>query len=231
MPAEVLAFRRLPAAPYVAFEAFRALLAAFAAAGIPRRIDHRDIPQSSTVVASQLLTTLRFLGLVDEMNAPTPAMAEITGALGTDRWPGQLAQLVQRAYGPMLREDLGAADLREFQERFGAAYPAAANVQRKSRAFFLRAAEEAGISISRDIRRSIKPRSSAGSRNEGARGGQMQVQDDPNGVVTQSQRAAANNQLKVSSLILNSFYDFHRLTDAEQTAVLTTIRLLKVRGR
>ena len=228
--AQIVPIRRPPAPPYVGFEAVKSLLRSFAGTGVPRPIEQVDIPGSSAVQASQIITSLRFLGLVDDGNLPLPPMLDLVQAIGTRNWPFQLEMVLRGAYRALFERDLSVQTYEEFVEWFSLTYPGADDVQRKSRAFFVRAALDANIEIARAIIGSIKPRYA----NSGRSHGNPRSYRGADGVAVPERpgREAASRKLpRLSAQLTGAFPDFAQLSLREREAVRVTISLLMERGR
>jgi hypothetical protein len=149
----------VPMPPYVSFPTLKTLLKSFQEHGPPGRIDRTVLPTFSGSVAGQLIPALRFLGLINIANHPTPRLEHLIKAYGTDEWPGELKIVLEEAYGPLGKLNLQTAAPSQFDEAFTKAYPGADNVVRKCKTFYLAAAAEAKIPISPFIMRNKKPRS------------------------------------------------------------------------
>lgn len=145
--------------PYVAFATFKTMLAGFKEHVLPARIDRSVLGNFSGIVGGQLLTTLRFLGLVDSNNRPLQDLADLVVALNGEHWPTELGQVLRNAYAPIFKLDLETASPSQFNEHFADAYPGEGSTQRKSMTFFLTAVQEAKLPISPYILKNKKPRS------------------------------------------------------------------------
>jgi hypothetical protein len=228
--AQVLTLRRAATPPYVGFDAVKSLLIVFASHGVPDLIDQDAIPRSSPVQASQILTGLKFLGLADERNAPTGAMHDLVKAVGTESWPERFGGVLRAAYGALFEIDLASLGHREFMDWFSQKYPGAEDVQRKSRAFFLRAAHDARIPIHHDVMRLIRPRTPTVRNSLG--GVESFSDDDPSYRTSYSGRPRAQRKPpRLSALLTGAFPDFAKLGRSDREAVNTTISLLMERGR
>jgi len=72
--------------PYVSYPSFKTLLGELHEHDVPSRIDRSVLRRFSGIVGTQLLTTLRFLHLIDEQSHPTPRLGELVVAFGTPEW-------------------------------------------------------------------------------------------------------------------------------------------------
>jgi hypothetical protein len=217
-PAGVLVtLKRTLTPPYVGFDTVYELLDGFVQEGLPERINHQAIPRASAVVVSQIVTALKFLNLTDNLSRPTALMVDAIGAFGKDNWPDRWGKIIRSAYAPLFVLDLKAIDAAEFSLNFGREYPAAEDVQRKARAFFVRAAEEANIEISIQLQRSIRHRSKR----------RLNMAT----ISPQIPNISTPVMHNVSSVVLDCFPDYSKLTGPQRKALMVTVDLLKKRGR
>lgn len=151
-----------PSAPYISFASVLRVLEALRS-GRPRDRGIRQfIEDMDKARATHRIAALRFLGLLDADSAPTPALANVLGAIGTAAWPQILALTIRTAFRPVFELDLTNMTLTEFGTAFARCYAGSETVLRKSRTFFVHAAIQAKIPLSADLVRSAKPR--AGDR-------------------------------------------------------------------
>lgn len=144
--------RRAAMPPYVPFRTFKTHLADLKEHGVPGRIDSDVLKRMPGSTARQLKTGLRFLGLADADDRPTDDLRRLVSAFNTDQWTGALGGLLGARYADFLSTlDLTQATPSQFREHFRAAYRPADEMARKSEAFFLQAAQEAGLQISKRI--------------------------------------------------------------------------------
>ena len=159
--------------PYVPFRTFKTHLADLKEHGVPGRIDSDVLKKMPGSTARQLKTGLRFLGLTDGDDRPTDHLRKLVSTVNTEQWTGALAGLLAAQYGQFLSGiNLAHATPSQFREHFRAAYKPADEMARKSEAFFLQAAQEAGIEISKRIpiiTRQRKSGTSAPRRNGAAK--------------------------------------------------------------
>jgi hypothetical protein len=150
--------------PYTAFASVKTLFGSLKEHGLPGRIDRSVLTNFSGAVGSQIITALRFLGLIDADNRPNPDFQTCLDAYGTDAWPQALGNMVKQAYEPIFQLDLKTASPSQFTEKFRGTYPNKEETLRKCLTFFLNAAREAELPISAYIMKNKKPRSSNGPR-------------------------------------------------------------------
>jgi hypothetical protein len=145
--------------PYIAFQSLKTMAASFKEHdAVPDRIDRSVLTNFSGAVGAQIITALRFLGLIDSNGQPTPLMREFVESFNTPAWQATLAKVLKEAYAPIFALNLVTSTPAQFLERFRTTYDGAEDVTRKSITFFLNAVREAEIPISKFIMKARKPR-------------------------------------------------------------------------
>jgi hypothetical protein len=148
--------------PYVPYPSFKTLVGELREHGVPSRIDRSVLRRFSGIIGSQLLTALRFLGMIDDQNHPTQRLAELVAASNTPEWGAKIIAVLRSEYEPLFGLDLGNATASHFDETFRKAFPGSADsVTQKSIAFFLGAAKDSGIVISDRVMHGRKLRSAS----------------------------------------------------------------------
>jgi hypothetical protein len=139
--------------PYVSFRTVKTFEQDLHDHGIPGVIDKDVLKRFSGSVGKQLVTALRFLGLIDAANKPTAPLRVLTECYNTDKWAGALRELITDRYAPIFAAvDLETTTPSQLHNAFKAAYPGGADdVLKKSETFFLQAAKEAGIPLSKRL--------------------------------------------------------------------------------
>ncbi len=217
------AARKGPTAPYPAFQTLKTLLKPFKEHGIPNKIDRSVLTSFSGAVGSQVLTMLRFLGLIADDGRPTNRLRELLNAYETDHWPKNLAMLIRSAYAPLFRINLETASPKEFNEEFRRAYPASEEVSRKSITFFLNATREAEIKISPYVMKNKKPRAAPGKKRPARQNAsKAEVRTDP--------LPPPEDGRKLSERLL-AVLDSEDLTKEVEQAVFTVLRHLRKEGQ
>ena len=118
---------------------------------LPQRIDRSVLNRFSGGVGNQLMTALRFLGLVDADDRPTDSLRSLVDAFGSDeQWQAALQAVIREAYVPVVAVGLESATPAQFVEAFRT-YPGTEEVRRKSEVFFLNAAKDAGLPLTKRI--------------------------------------------------------------------------------
>ena len=136
--------------PYVPYRTFQTFLEFLLEEGIPDRID-RTVWGSrfSGGSGTQLMTTLKVLKLVDAESRPSQDLDDLVHAEGDDR-RSTLRHVLERFYGPVFELDLTRASKGQFHEAFRS-FGTKEGVLTKCEAFFIRAAQAAGIELSKRI--------------------------------------------------------------------------------
>lgn len=213
-------------APYTAYQSIKTLLGQLKANGIPDRIDRSVLTNFSGAVASQVLTALKFLDLTDQGGNTTPLMRKLVEALDTDRWPGELAKVLQHSYAPLFKMNLETVTSSQFNEAFRTAYPGADDSSRKAVTFFLNAVREAEIKVSHYLMKNKKPRSGPTKRRTKAANG---VRTSENSVVTPPPPPAPVKS--AYDVLMQDIYDPKAMkpNSDEEKAVFTLARYLKIK--
>ena len=135
------------AIPYVSFSTFETLVKDLQEHGVPSRIDRSVMKRFSGGVASQLLTSLRALEMIDGESAPTVRLRAFAKAYGTDDWREQVGLMVRDIFAPLIALDLAVVTPSQFNECLRQSYVGGDDNQRKASAFFFNAARIAEIPI------------------------------------------------------------------------------------
>ncbi len=143
--------KKQPLAPYVSWATFRGLMQNIRQ-HTPAAIDRSVLRDGrSGAQASQLETTLRFLGLKDDEDRPTPLCERYLKA-DPEQEPAVLQEILAKAYGPALPlKDLNAMTTKLLHERL-AKWGNTGSTLRKARKFFLEAAKAANVELSPRLR-------------------------------------------------------------------------------
>ncbi len=143
--------------PYVSYRSFLTLLEELQR-GIPARIDRSywgDKFSGST--GTQLMSALRFLGMVDHNGVPTLQLKELVGARGALK-AGILKKTCQESFSFLLNSsfDPENATYAQLEEVFKELYQVDRDVARKCIKFFTEIASEAGLTLSPFITKKSK---------------------------------------------------------------------------
>ena len=136
--------------PYVPYRTFQTFLEFLFDEGIPDRID-RSVwgARFSGSSGTQLMTTLKVLNLIDDDGRPKKSLERLVFAEGEER-KSILYSVLSDFYEPVFRLDLSRASKGQFREAFKS-FGTKEGVIVKCEAFFIRAAQFAGIKLSKHI--------------------------------------------------------------------------------
>ena len=154
---EKLQYQHSQSPPYVSFNTFKTLLDWLKVEGVPLRLDRsfwHDKFSGST--GSQLMASLRFLGLLDGNN-PLPELENLIQA-EFDKKSLVLKALIQNSYTFINFEELHRATPSMLISWFKT-YPIDGHTLRKAISFFISASIEAELPISNSIKKMSKYRS------------------------------------------------------------------------
>jgi hypothetical protein len=215
--------------PYIPWRTFDSTTAGFSASGgVPSKLDRSVLSTMSGSGRSAFLVGLRFLNLVDNDNHPLPILESYVAAEGEERKP-ILREILASSYRFLSEPsfDLTRATASQLSEAMGRE-GSSSSTREKAVAFFLKAAEAAGITVSPHIlKRKHTPSSAPKARTPKpkkpavAQGGSSGVGDGrgdgfQHGAVAQ----------KPSSMLLEHFMPNEM--DAEtQNAIWTLIKYFK----
>ena len=159
---------RKPLPPYVSYRTFRNFIDTLQL-GVPARIDRSYWGERlSGSTGTQLMTALRFLGLIDGNGIPTSRLRQLVSAQGNQR-PEILKQIAFTAYIFLSNRsvDPRTATYAQLEEGFHSNYQVTGDVARKCIKFFTNLQSDAGVPLSLFILRKSKTKY-AGSRTKGA---------------------------------------------------------------
>ncbi|WP_374306663.1 DUF5343 domain-containing protein [Methylocella sp.] len=152
------------AAPYIAYQTLRNFLAPLKEHVIPNRIGKDLMRTMSGATQTQLITALKFLGLIEDDGTPTDALKGLVAAYETDQYPSALETVLLGAYADLFKLSLATSSPSEFSQAFQRAYPCEGETLRKGITFFLNAAREAQVQLSPFLTKNSKVRSAAPRR-------------------------------------------------------------------
>lgn len=194
--------------PYVPYRTFRNFLE-FLREGVPARIDRSVWGQRvSGSTGIQLMTALRVLDLVDDEGRPTEDLEHLAGVDGDERRSALIA-LLRRHYRAVFELDLPRATRAQFREAFRS-FGAKEGVLAKCEAFFIQAAQDAGLELSNYVLagRHVARRLSSGSSRSRHQPAERNVQRPV---------AAAPAQgagVSIAEMVLRKYPDFDPAWDA-----------------
>jgi hypothetical protein len=146
------------APPYIAYQTLKTLVGNMKQHGVPGRIDRSVLGNFSGAVGGQLMTALKFLDLTDKDGHPSPLLARLVEAYGSEDWGPKLAEILKRAFAPVFQLNLETATAGQFNERFAQSFEGEGDTLRKAITFFVNAVRDAQIPISVYILKNKKPR-------------------------------------------------------------------------
>jgi hypothetical protein len=138
--------------------------------GIPSHIDRSVLPTKSGSAISQITSSMRFLGLIEEDGTTTPLLEQLVYASEAESKKTVWIKVLQSAY-PYLFEDgfdLATAPPSQLEQRFRDYGGVSGSTVRRCILFFVGAAMEAGIPLSNYIKGYVKrkPNGSSSSRSK-----------------------------------------------------------------
>lgn len=227
--AEVTAAEPRPLAPpYTAFQSLKNLMGTLKENGLPGRVDRSLLSNFSGQVASQLLTALKFLGLIDGGGHPTDQLERLVKTHGTEDWPMAVERVLRTAYAPLFDLNLGSASPSQFNDAFRRAYPVEGDTFRKCITFFLNAAREAAIPISPYIMQNKKPRPASSMRKKPLRLVAAKPPETPQPAPPEKPfTPPPETNAKPAEQVLLEILNPSAMTTDEQQAVFTLLLYLK----
>jgi hypothetical protein len=177
-------------APYVPFKTFETGLDKLAAlGGIPPRIDHTVFQQMGGVAKGQVISALKFLGLIDLLGQPLPLLSEIV--LNKDARKQAIRKLIKEKYPNITDADLATMSPGQLDSKLSdKSYNVSGATRQKARSFLLKAAEFAEIPLSK-LLTAKGPR--GGPRQKRAKTATAK-QNDSNGTNDQEQKTQQQQQ-------------------------------------
>ena len=147
--------KRLP--PYISYRTFHNFVERLQQ-GIPSRIDRSywgEMVSGSN--GTQLMSALRFLGLIDASGSPTSRLRQLVSARGEQR-PEVLKQITSEAFGFLLHGplDCQTATYAQMEEVFHNTFELADSVSRKCVKFFVALAGDADVPLSPFITKKVR---------------------------------------------------------------------------
>lgn len=137
--------------PYVPWKTLWNFIESLREQRIPQRIDRSAMGKLSGAYQSQVTVALRYLGLIDGYGNPQDNLYQWVETTGEQRTL-VLRRILTDAYGFLLGDgadgfDISRASKKQFEEKF-AQTGAKGDTLRKAQAFFINAAQAAGIPLS-----------------------------------------------------------------------------------
>ena len=198
--------------PYVPYRTFRNFLE-FLKEGVPARIDRSVWGQrASGSTGIQLMTALRVLDLVDDDGRPTENLEHLAGLEGDER-RAALTALLRLHYQPVFALDLLRATRAQFREAFRS-FGAKEGVLAKCEAFFIQAAQDAGIELSTYVLagRHVSRRSSGASSRTRQQPAERPATPPPAPTVAPPAQSVG---VSIAEMVLQKYPDFDKNWDSE----------------
>lgn len=154
-----------PLPPYVSYRTFLNFIEALHL-GIPARIDRSYWGERySGSNGTQLMTALRFLGLIDTNGVPMMRLRQLVSAKGAQR-SQVLSQIANTAFDFLLERSIDpkVATYAQLEEAFFDAYQITSDVARKCIKFFVSLQGDAGVTLSPFIMKRSKTRRAISSK-------------------------------------------------------------------
>ena len=153
--------------PYVSYLTFRNFIQWLETEGVPLRLDRSAWEKKySGSTGLQLLSTLRFLGLLQD-ETPTRELERLVEVPSEER-NGVLIEIFKRAYSKIPYDDLRRATP-GMLNNWMASYGIKGDTLRKAESFFVNAAKDLGIPISNGLSKTARNRPSGSSKRASSR--------------------------------------------------------------
>lgn len=134
------------APPYVSFRTFKNRVQSLAPGGtLPQTIDTSLFKTDSGGTQAQLMSALRFLGLVDASGKPSERLGELATG-DANQWEKTLADVIRDSYTHHQREQLETGSPKSLRDSMGV-YDLQGSVLDKVIRFFVAAAHDAGLKV------------------------------------------------------------------------------------
>ncbi len=137
--------------PYLSFRTFKNFLDALHVSGVPTRLDRSVMASKSGSIQALLLSALHFFALVSENGLPTADLEQLVQSEGRERqetW----RRILTRSYPTLFKLDLQRATTQQVSEIFSREGLSSPDTVRKALNFFMLAAKDAGLNLSRHIK-------------------------------------------------------------------------------
>lgn len=206
--------------PYISFKTFQTFLSELKEHGIPNKIDRTVLGRFAGSVGTQLMGSIRWLGLVNDDMEPLRNLTLLVETYDTPHWPTTLQTLLKKRYAFVIELDLARATPGQFTEAFKR-FNAKDDVIAKSRRFFLQAAQAANIEINARILQRAKPQRIT-TKQARANGKNAHEQEKP------PPPPPREHAISPYSMLID-ILDPNEMSEEEQHAVWTLIRYVKAR--
>lgn len=153
------------APPYLPFATFLSGIEGLRAHGLPTVVDRSAWGSRSGADQSSLMSTLRFLRLIDEKGQPQEFLKQLVAVEGGSSGEKTiLDEVLRKEYAPVFALDLKTATPNQLSDAIGSF----GNFSTKSRAirFFLKAAEYTGVELSKRLSQKMRERAPRASNGD-----------------------------------------------------------------
>lgn len=215
-------------AAYLPFPTFITALDQLHGHGLPNRIDHSVFPSFSGMSRSQVLSAFRFFSLIDESGTPQPLLIRLVNE--PEQRKALIKELLQANYGEILEQDLARIAPSQLDQAFSSEkYSVTGDTKQKARAFFLKAAEFAGLSISPLLKKRARAARGARVRRLSPANGRNNTGESPttveqNGYHSQPQPPATGQPTSGTTRTI-------ALSNAGTLTLSVNVNLLALKGR
>lgn len=218
------------AAVYAPWSTFKSALDKFAQ-GVPNQIDRSVFIGMAWSVQSQVLSGLKFLGLIDAKGKPTPALHKLA-TLDEGARKEALKVILTSRYEDLVALDLTKATPAQLEKQMSDSYRVGGATRAKAVRFFLSAADYAGVPLSSYL----KPKgvanggTGAGASSRKRRAPQRPKPPQDPGVIQPPPPNGATRIVSLKSggtLTLTASIDVLRLIPADRTFVFELIDKLE----
>lgn len=150
--------------PYLPYRTLTGFLDRLRAGGLPNRIDRSLMTSLSGTAQVRLMAALKYLGLIEANNHPSPELISLLNSEGVERQHA-LHVVLTKAYPKFFEKGfrLEAVTAHELEDAFKEAGASGGTVG-KCIAFFTAAAKDAGVTVSSYISRGTRTRTSGTRR-------------------------------------------------------------------
>lgn len=179
--------------PYLAFKTFRSAIQDLRVHGLPQTLDRTAWGTKSGTDQSQIMNSLKFMGLIDEKGTTLATLGELVG-LGEDS-PEERAYfggLIRNAYADVFMLDLKSATPKQLEDAIGS-YGITGILRDRAVRFFLKAAGHCSVPLSTRLTKNLRERSPEETP-QGAVEGTSETPKKTNGKPRKGRKSNATSQ-------------------------------------
>jgi len=139
-------------APYATFSAFINFLNKLRDAGVPSRIDPSVFGNVSGTISYSIISTLKFLKLIDESGTPSQQFIDLVNASDEARGP-LMKPIIEKGYPTLFKPPVHLTSMTagQFDEHVRQEYGVGGSTVDKVALFFIAASKMAGIAVSQHL--------------------------------------------------------------------------------